>query len=91
MSNTLIPQAGTVCDYNFSDVAASVICSEMGYENMTYWSSGASRDMQESYPIVLGKVDCTEEDVSFSDCSVETRRSCSHKDDVFLVCGRQGK
>ena len=86
-------QAGTVCDDDFSDAAAAVICNEMGYENLTYWiSSNYWRDIQDSYPIVLDSVRCSEEDVSFSNCSFQGPRfNSDHREDVFLVCGRQGK
>ena len=94
MSTTLILQAGTVCGFEFSDTAASVICKEMGYVNMTHWISSSypyTWDIQDSYPIVLDYVSCSEEDVSFSDCSFDTEHYCGHGEDVFLVCGRPGK
>ena len=84
-------QAGTVCARGFSDAAAAVICSEMGYENLSSMMSGSYYwDIQKSYPIILDEVRCSEEGASFSDCSFQAPRDCFHWEDVFLVCGRQG-
>ena len=91
-------QAGTVCEEGFSDAAAAVVCKELGYyENTAYWitsnyTSSSTWDIQESYPIMLDNVNCSEENVSFSDCNIQGAHNCVHSEDVFLMCAyRQGE
>ena len=81
----LIYNGGTVCDDDFSDSEADVICQEMGYDRSSGWTSGSFySDLQSSLDITLGDVDC--DGKSWSNCDYQTTPKCAHSEDVFLTC-----
>ena len=76
---------GTVCDDDFGDKEADVICQEMGYDRSSDWKSGSFyKDLQNSLDITLDEVDCDGE--SWSSCEYLTTHNCGHSEDVFLTC-----
>ena len=76
---------GTVCDDDFGDSEADVICQEMGYDRSSGWTSGSFYDdVQNSLDITLDNVDCYWG--SWSSCDYLTEHDCGHSEDVFLTC-----
>ena len=75
---------GTVCDDNFGDSEADVICQEMGYNRSSGWTNGLFYDVQSSLNISLDNVDCDGE--SWSTCNYLSTHNCDHSEDVFLTC-----
>ena len=76
---------GTVCDDEFGDSEADVICQEMGYDRSSGWTSGSFYiDVQSSLEITLDDVDCG--GGSWSSCDYQTTHDCGHSEDVFLTC-----
>ena len=73
-----------MCDDNFGDSEADVICQEMGYDRSSGWTSGSFYDVQSSLDITLGFVDC--DGKSWSSCDYQTTPKCDHSEDVFLTC-----
>ena len=80
-------KSGTVCDDRFDDIAAAVICKEIGYNGSNFWSSGEiwSR-LQGSYDIELDDVRCPSTHQTFDNCSYTENHNCGHSEDVFLNC-----
>ena len=77
---------GTVCDDDFGDSEADVICQEMGYDRSSGWTSGSFyNDVQSSLNITLDNVDCSDGG-SWSRCDYLTTHNCDHSEDVFLTC-----
>ena len=76
---------GTICDDDFGDSEADVICQEMGYDRSSGWTSGSLySDVQSSLDITLGFVEC--DGKSWSSCDYQTTPKCDHSEDVFLTC-----
>ena len=79
--------SGTVCDDAFNDIAAAVICKEMGYIGSDSWSSGNIWSiLQGSYDIELDDIQCLSSHEVFADCSYSVYHNCNHGEDVFLNC-----
>ena len=73
-----------MCDDNFGDIEADVICREMGYNRSSNWNSGSFYEVQNSLEITLDDVDC--DGGSWSSCDYLTTHNCGHSEDVFLTC-----
>ena len=90
----LLYRGGTVCDDQFDDADARVICRELGYTNDStafQWGSadgGQAPDRYESYryTIKLTNVQCADNSNSWDSCDYETRHNCNHYEDVVLDC-----
>ena len=83
---------GTVCDDGFDNVAAAVICQEMGYQGSPVtWFSPITSAIQDSYEIVLNDVMCSDENAGFSACTFTTDHNCEHGQKVILACSIIGK
>ena len=76
-----------MCDDNFGDIEANVICQEMGYDRASSWNSGSFFDVQSSLDITLDDVDC--DGGSWASCDYMTTHNCGHSEDVFLTCAGQ--
>ena len=84
-------QVGTVCNDNFDDIAAELICKEMGHLSAASWTSGKKwPKLQKSYDIVLDNVRCSREMQSFGYCDFTTKANCKHAEDIFLYCNEKG-
>ena len=74
-----------VCDDTFNDVAATVVCFQLGYSagglmlNSSQYRPGSG-------PILLDNVQCTGQETSLSQCSATTTHDCSHSEDVGVLC-----
>ncbi|XP_063686185.1 furin-like protease 2 [Bolinopsis microptera] len=84
---------GSVCDDNFDDTAATVICREMKFNTSISFASGSNTEytswrMKKDFDIVLDDITCEDPDLPFSSCSIVTEHDCQHKhEQVFLWCG----
>ena len=87
----LLYKGGTVCDDDFSDVAADAICKEMNFERSIEWKNGpwSTRNDRSHYEISLDNVKC---DIPhWKSCSFSEHHNCQHKEDVFLSCLPKGQ
>jgi len=77
---------GTVCNKNFNDAAASVVCQQLGYTGayrVQLFRSGPAGGV-----VWLENVQCNGNEASILECSYDGwgNTSCSHDDDVGIVC-----
>ncbi|KAL5253611.1 hypothetical protein ACHWQZ_G013415 [Mnemiopsis leidyi] len=88
----LLYRGGTVCDDNFDDTDARVICRELGYTNASFnvrWTSGGDgleRFKSYRYNIKLNDVRCANDSIGWDSCEFKNRHDCSHYEDVILDC-----
>lgn len=76
--------AAQVCDDNFDDAAAAVVCDQLGYT--TGFVSNSSAYGPGSGVIHLDNVYCTGRETSLSQCSATTSHDCTHSEDVGVAC-----
>jgi len=78
---------GTVCDDEFTDAAASVVCYMLGYGNLAGRVLG-NRYGAGSGRIWLDDVRCNGTETSISACRYNDwgRHDCSHREDVSVLC-----
>ena len=76
-----------MCDDGFSDVGASAICNEMGYDSsvITWANSNLFDSLQQSYEIAMDDVECQTD--NFAECTYITSNNCGHNEDLYLTCG----
>lgn len=79
---------GTICDDNFDDRDATVICRMLNYrwgEQIKTTSPGLK-----SQPVYLDEIECTGDEESLSMCHAEKWKShnCGHIEDVTVRCHR---
>ena len=77
---------GTVCNKNFNNGAASVVCHQLGYTGayrVQSFRSGPAGGV-----IWLENVQCNGNEASILECSYDGggSTSCSHDDDVGIIC-----
>jgi len=77
---------GTVCDDGFTDAAAGVVCSMLGYGRIGRFignSYGAGNGT-----IWLGDADCSGTEINIADCQHHDwgSHNCSHSEDVSVSC-----
>ena len=79
---------GTVCDDGWGYYDTRVVCRQLGFGS--YGSTYGSAYFGEgSGPILLDNVACTGDEPTLSSCShlgVGITRSCSHAEDVGVLC-----
>ncbi|XP_026959397.1 neurotrypsin isoform X2 [Sagmatias obliquidens] len=85
-------QWGTVCDDQWDDADAEVVCRQLG---LRYGKQASANHFEESIgPIWLDDVTCSGKETSFLQCSRRPweRHDCSHREDVAVSCypGRDG-
>jgi len=83
---------GTVCDSRFSIQDGNVVCRQLGFFGAKRIYNFAHYPMaSNNTPIVLNSVYCIGTEAQFGDCFLNLRRytSCSHTDDVGVVCTRK--
>ncbi|XP_025112202.1 deleted in malignant brain tumors 1 protein-like isoform X2 [Pomacea canaliculata] len=85
-------QWGTICDDNWDDHAAQVVCQQLGFVGtlaipMTSasFSNGTGNP---SIPILLDDVRCSGSEASISDCNHRTwgTSNCRHSEDAGVMC-----
>ncbi|XP_076093134.1 uncharacterized protein LOC143064285 [Mytilus galloprovincialis] len=76
---------GTVCKNNFTDLSASVVCRQLGFNNggvaVTDGRFGAGTGS-----ILLDNVNCTGAEQDILQCSYDNQTNCVHSDDVGVIC-----
>ena len=77
---------GTVCNRNFNNAAANVVCRQLGYTGayrIQSFRSGPAGGV-----IWLENVQCNGNEASILECSYDGwgNTSCSHDDDVGISC-----
>ncbi|XP_052091441.1 deleted in malignant brain tumors 1 protein-like [Mytilus californianus] len=76
---------GTVCKNSFDDLAASVVCRQLGFQN-----GGVAvidgRFGEGTGPILLDNVICTGAEQDILECSYQNQSNCVHSDDVGVIC-----
>ncbi|XP_052763243.1 scavenger receptor cysteine-rich type 1 protein M160-like [Mya arenaria] len=82
------PHWGTICDDNFGDNDALVLCSMMGYD---YGTLDRNPDIMEDYKpgdILIDELECigSENDVSECPASQWSTHDCNHDEDVYIKC-----
>ena len=83
---------GTVCDDEWDDTDADVVCRQLGFRRYAIAYSNAYFG-QGSGPILLDNVTCTGSELTLASCShlgVGITRSCSHSKDAGVRCYEQG-
>ncbi|XP_063951456.1 deleted in malignant brain tumors 1 protein-like [Lytechinus pictus] len=80
-------QWGTVCDDNWDQQDAQVVCTQLGFPgavealSMAYFGQGGG-------PIHLDGMDCTGSETRLADCLRQpwTQHDCSHYEDASVIC-----
>ena len=80
----LLYKSGTVCDDDFDDISAEVICRLLRYSGYSSWSSGSKWEIQNNYNINMSEIQCSSGNWSF--CTYTTNQNCEHSEDTFLDC-----
>ncbi|XP_060533809.1 uncharacterized protein LOC132706475 [Cylas formicarius] len=78
---------GTVCDDDFNEVAARLVCRKLGYQGSIeikgegYFGAGSG-------PIWLDQVDCLGSEKNLEDCTFTAwgQHNCNHYEDVGVIC-----
>ena len=79
---------GTVCDYQWDDTDAGVVCRQLGF-GTSGTAIGSSGFGQGSGPIWLDSVTCTGNEAILARCGhlgVGVARSCNHSQDAGIRC-----
>lgn len=74
---------GTVCDDNFTETDANVVCRQLGYSSGTAFTVGGGKES-----ISMDEVACTGSEARLQDCSFNGwgLTDCSHAEDVGVSC-----
>ena len=78
----------TICDHWFSFDEALVVCKQLGLPELSELHYGAAFG-QGNGSILIEQYDCQGDEHSLLNCSKTgySYNSCSHSDDVAIVCG----
>ncbi|XP_017770765.1 PREDICTED: uncharacterized protein LOC108558378 isoform X2 [Nicrophorus vespilloides] len=78
---------GTICDDDFNDDAAKIVCRELGYRGSAFVVKDAYFGMG-SGPIWLDQVFCKGNETQLSECSHWDwgEHNCEHSEDVGVIC-----
>ncbi|KAH3788506.1 hypothetical protein DPMN_166651 [Dreissena polymorpha] len=80
---------GTICDDNFGEAEAGVVCGMLGYaRNGAITAMGTYGSGSTSQPIHLDNVDCEGNEDTLLECKHNAIdfTDCNHKEDVGVVC-----
>ena len=78
---------GTVCDDNWDNADATVVCRQLGF-NSSVTAYGSAHYGQGTGPIWLSKLNCIGNESSLTDCNqfkAETK-NCTHSNDAAVTC-----
>lgn len=81
---------GTVCDDDFADASADVVCRILGHSGSTKVLKNAAFGAG-SGEIWLDQVQCSGRETKLEDChhSPWGQNNCRHDEDVGIVCGQK--
>ena len=80
---------GTVCDDEWDDTDAGVVCRQLGFGSYGY-SYGSAYFGEGSGSILLDNVTCNGSESVLANCGHLGIRSCSHSEDAGVRCSSQG-
>ena len=83
-------RSGLVCDDDFSESAAKVVCRQIGYPttNPKFQTDGKFKPLPNGMDYILDDVRCTGNEASLSDCTHSTwfKHDCSGPETVAVTC-----
>ncbi|KAJ7328139.1 Lysyl oxidase-like 4 [Desmophyllum pertusum] len=82
-------QWGTICDENWSNEAAGVVCKELGYSGALFRTKKAYYGEGTNHTIHMTNVQCDGSERSILECKHNgwgVTGSCTHKDDAGVIC-----
>eukprot|EP00798_Chlamydomonas_sp_ICE-L_P004775 gene4775-34533_t len=77
---------GTVCDKNFDEVDAGVVCKQLGFSSQGAQAYGKSYFGKGIGPIHMVGVSCTGSEASLQECGFKPTNKCLHRADAAVVC-----
>ncbi|XP_052715472.1 deleted in malignant brain tumors 1 protein-like [Crassostrea angulata] len=79
---------GTVCDDNFDEKDAAVVCSMLGYSRMNAKSKQQAFFGQGNGRIWMDQLECTDYDTNIFNCpqNILGTHNCRHHEDAGVVC-----
>ncbi|KAK3599041.1 hypothetical protein CHS0354_012526 [Potamilus streckersoni] len=77
---------GTVCDDDFTNIDAMVVCRQLGLPFNGATAIGSSYFGAGSGPILLDDVNCQGTESSISRCLYSSTHNCQHTEDVGVRC-----
>ena len=79
---------GTICDDNWGDIEASVVCHQLGYGNVGTATSNAEFG-EGSGTIWLDNVSCNGSETNIENCTISQwgDHDCGHSNDAGVICG----
>ena len=82
---------GTVCNNGFDSRAAGIVCNSLGYNSVAYFGTKFESGTGLIFLDLGSGTGCHGEEDSLLDCDHQGigEASCSHSDDVGLICGRR--
>uniref|UniRef100_H3AH32 Neurotrypsin n=1 Tax=Latimeria chalumnae TaxID=7897 RepID=H3AH32_LATCH len=81
-------QWGTVCDDQWDDYDAEVVCRQLGLSSGTAKAWSRAHFGEGSGPVLLDEVQCTGNELSIEQCtkSLWGEHNCGHKEDAGVSC-----
>lgn len=76
---------GTVCDDNWDQIDADVVCRQLGYDNASaipFFGEGTG-------PILLRGLECQGNESNLFQCLSFSKRQCDHSNDAGVECARK--
>ena len=75
----------SVCDNNFNDINAQVVCAEIGLDGGL--SIGGGLYGPGPSGIFMSEIDCNGTEEKLSYCPTGVLNTCTHDEDISVVCG----
>ncbi|XP_064600005.1 scavenger receptor cysteine-rich type 1 protein M130-like isoform X2 [Liolophura sinensis] len=86
-------QWGTICDQNFHNLDAAVICKALDKPSSFSWASTGTNDPKRTEVIWTDRFWCKSINDNWQDCRQKNymMAGCTHNTDVFVTCGTLDK
>ena len=80
---------GTICDNNWDERNARVVCMQLGFGDDATPVKGFSPSASSGVPILLDNVDCNGNEDKLIDCRHNeiVNQNCTHSNDAGVICG----
>ena len=78
---------GTVCNDNWDDRDARVVCRQLGFGDSGTAVQAFSLNTSSSIPIWLDEVNCNGSESKLIDCGHKIHHNCDHTKDAGVACG----